>query len=217
MAYTAGFTAITGATFTAAQYNTNVRDNFSAIWAYTTAGDIVYASSATALARLGIGASGKYLKSTGSAPSWADLTTINAVDLALLANLAIPDATYTSINWTSEAYDTNNMHSTVTNKDRVTIRASGWYAIFFQAVWDYSDSGSRVALVRKNGSTIWRDSGQVLVGVSLHQIVSGLEYLVSGDYLTCEVWQNSSISQNLLKYFGAIQGYTRFTVMKVNP
>jgi hypothetical protein len=37
---------------------------------YTT-GDILYASSAYELAKLGIGLSGQYLKSTGSAPSWA--------------------------------------------------------------------------------------------------------------------------------------------------
>lgn len=70
MSFNNGFTAVTGATYTAAQYNTYVRDNFTAIWAYTTAGDIVYASSATALARLAIGASGTYLASDGSAPAW---------------------------------------------------------------------------------------------------------------------------------------------------
>ena len=70
MAYSSGFTAVTGATYTAAQYNTNTRDNFTAIWVYTTAGDIAYATGATTLARLGIGAAGAILKSTGSAPAW---------------------------------------------------------------------------------------------------------------------------------------------------
>lgn len=73
MAYSSGFTAVTGATYTAAQYNTNTRDNFTAIWVYTTAGDIAYATGATTLARLGIGAAGAILKSTGSAPSWLAL------------------------------------------------------------------------------------------------------------------------------------------------
>ena len=70
MAFNNGFTAVVGATYTAAQYNTYVRDNFTAIWAYTTAGDIVYAAGATTLTRLGIGANGSYLESNGSAPVW---------------------------------------------------------------------------------------------------------------------------------------------------
>lgn len=70
MAFNNSFTAVVGATYTAAQYNTYVRDNFTAIWVYTTAGDIAYASSATALARLGIGAATTVLGSNGSAPVW---------------------------------------------------------------------------------------------------------------------------------------------------
>lgn len=70
MAYDNSFTAVTGATYTAAQYNTYVKGNFTAIWVYTTAGDLAYATSASALTRLGIGAAGSVLYSTGSAPAW---------------------------------------------------------------------------------------------------------------------------------------------------
>lgn len=70
MSFNNAFSAVTGATYTAAQYNTFTRDNFTAIWAYTTAGDIVYATSATTLARLGIGTNGSYFSSNGSVPSW---------------------------------------------------------------------------------------------------------------------------------------------------
>lgn len=71
MAYTSGFTAVSGATFTAAQYNTYVRDNFTAVWVWTTAGDIVYATSATALARLGKPASiGVLSMNASGVPSW---------------------------------------------------------------------------------------------------------------------------------------------------
>lgn len=58
------------ATYTAAQYNTHVRDNMAALWVYTTAGDIAYATGATGLARLGIGGAGALLYSAGSAPAW---------------------------------------------------------------------------------------------------------------------------------------------------
>jgi hypothetical protein len=74
MSFNNGFTAVTGATYTAAQYNTHVRDNFTAIWVYTTQGDIAYATGGASLSRLGIGAAGYQLFSNGSAPVWVDGT-----------------------------------------------------------------------------------------------------------------------------------------------
>ncbi len=221
MAYTAGFTAITGATFTAAQYNTNVRDNFSAIWAYTTAGDIVYASSATALARLGIGASGKYLKSTGSAPSWADLTTVNACILKLLADKSIANSTYTVIDWTSEEVDTNGMHSTGANKSRITIAETGYYYMAFLAVFEAANSGFREALILKNGTTVlWKSSMSAIGGGRDNVIACGFDYLSAGDYLTAQVWHNQGVSINLLYSDNGLPykyAYSRFEAIKLNP
>lgn len=74
MAYTSGFTAVTGATYTAAQYNTNVRDNFAAVWVGTTAGDQDYYTSSTAKSRLALGAAHAFQKSEGgSAPIFGAL------------------------------------------------------------------------------------------------------------------------------------------------
>lgn len=73
MAYTSGFTAVTGATYTAAQYNTYTRDNLTAIWVYTTAGDIAYATSATTLARRALVVGG-LMYGGASTPSWRALT-----------------------------------------------------------------------------------------------------------------------------------------------
>lgn len=70
MAFDNSFLAVTAATYTAAQYNTYTRGNLNEIWKYTTAGDIVYATSATALSRLAIGAANSVLTSSGTAPQW---------------------------------------------------------------------------------------------------------------------------------------------------
>lgn len=58
-------------TLTAAIMN-KIKDNFAALWPYTTAGDISYASSATTLARLAKGTAGQVLKmnSGATAPEW---------------------------------------------------------------------------------------------------------------------------------------------------
>lgn len=63
-------TVATGDGWSASQNNTYGRDNDAAYWVYTTAGDMVYATSSSALVRLPIGAVGSLLVSTGSAPSW---------------------------------------------------------------------------------------------------------------------------------------------------
>lgn len=76
MAFTPPFTAVTGAVFTAAQWNTSGRDNLNALNASvnallvgTTAGDIEYYTGLAAKTRLGI-TNGGLLKGGASAPSW---------------------------------------------------------------------------------------------------------------------------------------------------
>ncbi|MCP4141623.1 MAG: hypothetical protein GY755_15305 [Chloroflexi bacterium] len=73
MAFSNTYTAVTGGTLSAAQWNTGVRDNLTALWTYTTAGDIEYATSSSTLARLGIGAAGQVMltNSGATAPEWA--------------------------------------------------------------------------------------------------------------------------------------------------
>lgn len=70
MAYSAHPTVVTGQVWSAANQNTYVKGNFDELWKYTTAGDLVYASSATALARLAAGANGKILRLAGGVPTW---------------------------------------------------------------------------------------------------------------------------------------------------
>ena len=95
MAYTSGFTAVTGATFLASQYNTYVRDNLSALWVFTTAGDLIYATSSTTAARLGIGSSNDILRTTGGVPAWVSL--VNLLQAApMVASQATADLFYAS-------------------------------------------------------------------------------------------------------------------------
>lgn len=91
MSFNNGYTAVTGATYTAAQYNTYTRDNFTAVWVYTTAGDLAYATGATSLARLAIGASGYILTSTGSAPSWTQFIRYFSFELNTDVALVVGD------------------------------------------------------------------------------------------------------------------------------
>lgn len=60
---------VTGQTYSAANYNTQVRDNINGIWVLTTAGDMLYATGATGAARLAL-VTGGLLKGGASAPEY---------------------------------------------------------------------------------------------------------------------------------------------------
>ena len=120
------------ATFTAAQYNTNVRDNFTAIWVYTTAGDISYATGSATLARLGIGTSYQFLQSSGTAPTWGGLsfaTVYNSTSQNVLDN------TWTNLAFDSEESDTPGWHSTSSNNSRITASTTGFFIASAKVVY----------------------------------------------------------------------------------
>jgi len=81
MAWTAPRTWVSGELVTASLFNTHLRDNLLALDAgrlaitSQAAGDVVYASSSTALARLAK-SEGLFLKSGASAVSWSLVTTV---------------------------------------------------------------------------------------------------------------------------------------------
>lgn len=75
MAWTSPLTWAVGQLVTAAQLNTHLRDNMNetAPAKVTTAGDIVYATAANTLARLGIGSTNQILRVVAGLPSWQSL------------------------------------------------------------------------------------------------------------------------------------------------
>lgn len=70
--WTATPTFVAGQLLTAAVMEV-LSDNLDALWAFTTAGDTIYATAGDELARLAIGADQKVLISDGSAPTWSTL------------------------------------------------------------------------------------------------------------------------------------------------
>lgn len=106
-------TVANGDSWSAAQQNTYLRDNIEAVWPYTTAGDLSYASAANQLARLGIGAAYQLLRtnSAGNAPEWGGLP---------FATASLYNATGYSNNSTTER-DVPNSSGTITLLAQSTI------------------------------------------------------------------------------------------------
>lgn len=106
-------TVANGDSWSAAQQNTYLRDNFEAVWPYTTAGDLAYASAANQLSRLGIGAAYNVLRvnAGGTAPEWGKAPFVTA---------SLYNATDYSNNSTTER-DVPNSSGTITLLTQSTI------------------------------------------------------------------------------------------------
>lgn len=109
--------AITGQTLSAADWNTQIRDNINGMWVLTTAGDMLYATGASAAARLAL-VPGGILCGGASAPAWLPKPTVNsflkntgAGALSWLDMTAIPGLIHTN----GSNYTNSNTTSTSTS------------------------------------------------------------------------------------------------------
>ena len=92
----------------------------------TTTGDIIYASSANTPARLGIGTTGQVLNVSAGVPAWATIASGSTYVGASVSNTvgqSIANATETTLTFDTEQFDTDGIHSTSTNTERMTVPA----------------------------------------------------------------------------------------------
>lgn len=194
MAFNNAFTAVVGATYTAAQYNTHVRDNFTAIWVYTSAGDIVYATSATALARLAKGTAYQHLRmnSGATAPEWGGYIAGKA---SRTSNQSIPDVTLTNVQFSAAAFSRLVTWSSGDNT-KLTIGATGLYVYGFTYTFD-GGSGYREANVLLNGFGILETRIANANGETTYHSGANVDILTSGNYLQLQVRHGNGSDINL--------------------
>jgi hypothetical protein len=134
MAWSAPRTFTTGEVVTASMMNA-MRDNFNetAPAKVTTAGDLVYATGANALARLPAGNASQVLIG-GPTPAFGRVpldapSRLPYLRLGLSADLTVANATSTAVPWTQELSDWQGWH--VDGATTVTIGQAGIYVIAF--------------------------------------------------------------------------------------
>lgn len=226
MSFNNSYTAVTGATYTAAQYNTYTRDNLTAIWVYTTTGDLAYATSATTLARLGIGAAGSILTSNGTAPQWSALG--SAYQFLQVNNggtapawgglhfcLAFHSTTQlagtgiaTVLSFNSEVSDAQGWHNPSSNPSRITAGVTGYYqaACYF----GYGGAGGSGMYfdsieMRINGGTGWMARHWVEVSAydKHYGCSTPIFALTAGQYVEWYLEQNSGGTRTINAYANA--------------
>jgi hypothetical protein len=116
------------------------------------------------------------------------------------ANLSINNATDTALTFNSERWDTDGLHSTVSNTSRLTCTRAGKYAITGHVEFAANATGGRQVFLRLNGAT---DIGRVAYTSASATIPSRMiphaEYdLEVGDYVELYVTQNSGGALNVV-------------------
>jgi len=90
----------------------------------TTTGDIIYSSSGSTPARLGIGTTGQVLNVASGLPAWATPASGSTYVGCSVSNSVgqnIADSTETAVTFDTEQWDTNAIHSTSANTSRFTV------------------------------------------------------------------------------------------------
>lgn len=135
--------------------------------------------------------------------SWSNLgasSTPDSVNVFNSTTKSVPTSTNTALGFDSENYDSNNLHSTVSNTSRLTIQTTGKYSIFGQVKWQsQTDTGYRGLTVMLNGVTPLAEVDTPNInGIKVNQNVNTQYKLNAGDYLELVVFQNSGGALNAM-------------------
>ena len=114
------------------------------------------------------------------------------------ANISINHNTATALTFNSERWDTDSIHSTVTNTGRLTATTAGIYHIHGHVAFASNSSGSRQVSIRFGASTVLAvHKIPASAGVNLLSI-STVYYLAENDYVELLVYQDSGGSLNVI-------------------
>ena len=115
------------------------------------------------------------------------------------ANISIPNATWTTLTFNSERWDTNGMHSTASNTDRLTCIVPGLYPIVGQVAFDGNATGLRMLRILLNGSTQIAAYSQRFNSAWTCFLDISTQYQFSvAQYVILQVYQNSGGALNIL-------------------
>ncbi len=131
-----------------------------------------------------------------------EMATALAVRVKRTAVQSISNNSATIVNWDSEDRDDGGFHDNSTNNTRLTVPTGGegWYLIIGKAYWANNATATRVAQIRKNGTTMIDSEVKTAVANSALESVSKvstLAYLVATDYVEMSVYQDSGGNLNL--------------------
>jgi hypothetical protein len=162
-------------------------------------GDLIAATANDSPARLAVGSNGQGLMADSSAAT--GLVWKGAISASVYNTTVFNPAntTFTTLTFDSESWDTDSMHSTVTNTSRITIPKTGYYRIELQGIWQNNTTGGRGARFLNNGSAIFTQFLKAVAG-DFNYYYPYTAKLTANDYLEVQMYQDSG---------GALTWYNR--------
>jgi hypothetical protein len=162
-------------------------------------GDLIVGTGAATFDNLAAGANGLPLVTDSGATTglkWGYTNSISAF-LYKAAAQSIPNATWTAVTFSDEAWDTNSFHDTSTNTSRITIPAglAGKYAFNLRGFFAANATGVRYIAVYLNGVSVrinYFPANAADFEIALNTKIN----LVATDYVEMYVFQNSGGSLN---------------------
>jgi hypothetical protein len=117
----------------------------------------------------------------------------------------ISNGTVTRLMFDSERFDVGDMHSTISNTDRLTATRSGIYLVGGQVLWQIAGTGRRdVIISHSGGGLIARDvRDATAAGVSFFAS-SGPWEAQAGDYFVVDVYHERGSNLTVEAEFWAI-------------
>jgi len=115
-------------------------------------------------------------------------------------NQSIPNATWTTLAFDSERFDTNNIHDIAVNNSRLTCRTPGKYLIIGQVRFAVNATGRRGAGIYSSAYADWCGYNLTLpmsVGDTNIQVSTILDMKV-GEYIELRVFQDSGTSLDVI-------------------
>lgn len=184
------------AQLTAAQLNAHLRDNLleTAVAKVTTKGDMAIATAANALARLGVGANNSILVADSAATTgvkWQ--AAMVGARVKNSGTQSCSDGADKKLSWDGEDFDTDTIHDTSTNPERLTATTAGTYIIIANVQFTSNATGERVAYIKFGGSTeIARTSVEACAGSYTTDVPAHAVYqFAAGEYVELFAKQNS--------------------------
>lgn len=167
--------AITGQTLSAADWNTQVRDNINGIWVLTTAGDMLYATGAGAAARLPLVAGGT-MYGGASAPAWLPL-----VAGGLMYGGASAPAWLTKVTGGVVYGGASAPAYSATGAKNAFLRADGSNGVEFVSPL-YRRQGGHATILTSPGTTNYSPTGLVMQSGYINVTVAGFNASVAITY-----------------------------------
>ena len=206
-----------GDTITKPNWDT-IKANFEAtgVAIVTAKGDVPVATGAQVLARLEVGADDSRLEADSGEATGLVWQIVPSCRVYNDAAIDPATSTWVSLTFNAEVWDTNTMHSTVTNPGRLTVPTDGdgIYSIFGNALFDTSAVGGDTRYygirVLLGGATVIAQHGPADHGMDTHDMalfINAQYSLAATNYVELQVFTTWDLdilaSGNISPEFGA--------------